>query len=76
VGVDAAEQHGLEPLVLAHVEQTGLAMPADLRAAMPQPEAGQLAAIAVLSIYFTFVCFASIMVVHLPSAPWVSIVNV
>jgi hypothetical protein len=28
----AAEQHGMEPLVLAHVERTGLAIPADLRA--------------------------------------------
>jgi hypothetical protein len=28
----AAEQHGLEPLVLAHIERTGLAMPADLGA--------------------------------------------
>jgi hypothetical protein len=28
----AAEQHGMEPLVLAHIERTGLAMPADLRA--------------------------------------------
>jgi hypothetical protein len=28
----AAEQHGLEPLVLAHIEQTGLAIPADLGA--------------------------------------------
>src|SRR5580765_4932031 len=28
----AAEQHGLEPLVLAHLERTGLAIPADLRA--------------------------------------------
>jgi hypothetical protein len=27
----AAEQHGMEPLVLAHIEQTGLAIPADLR---------------------------------------------
>src|SRR5262245_35340002 len=30
--VDAAEQHGIEPLVLAHIERTGLAIPADLRA--------------------------------------------
>jgi len=28
----AAEQHGMEPLVLAHIERTGLAIPADLRA--------------------------------------------
>ena len=28
----AAEQHGMEPLVLAHVERTSLAIPADLRA--------------------------------------------
>src|SRR5215203_2709513 len=28
----AAEQHGLEPLVLAHIERTGLAIPADVRA--------------------------------------------
>src|SRR6187549_1824258 len=27
----AAEQHGLEPLVLAHIERTGLAIPAALR---------------------------------------------
>ncbi len=27
-----AEQHGMEPLVLAHIERTGLAIPADLRA--------------------------------------------
>ena len=25
----AAEQHGMEPLVLAHIERTGLAIPAD-----------------------------------------------
>jgi Uncharacterised nucleotidyltransferase len=30
--VAAAEQHGMEPLVLAHIERTGLAIPADLRA--------------------------------------------
>jgi len=28
----AAEQHGMEPLVLAHIELTGLAIPAELRA--------------------------------------------
>ena len=28
----AAEQHGMEPLVLAHIERAGLAIPADLRA--------------------------------------------
>ena len=28
----AAEQHGMEPLVLAHIERTGLAIPAELRA--------------------------------------------
>ena len=28
----AAEQHGMEPLVLAHIERTGLAIPADLHA--------------------------------------------
>ena len=28
----AAEQHGMEPLVLAHIERTGLTIPADLRA--------------------------------------------
>lgn len=28
----AAEQQGMEPLVLAHIERTGLAIPADLRA--------------------------------------------
>ena len=28
----AAEQHGMEPLVLAHIERTGLAIPADFRA--------------------------------------------
>ena len=28
----AAEQHGLEPLALAHIERTGLAVPAELRA--------------------------------------------
>src|SRR3954470_20717212 len=28
----AAEQHGLEPLVLAHGERTGLVLPADFRA--------------------------------------------
>jgi hypothetical protein len=27
----AAEEHGMEPLVLAHIERTGLAIPADLR---------------------------------------------
>jgi len=27
----AAEQHGMEPLVLAHIEQTGLAIPSDVR---------------------------------------------
>jgi hypothetical protein len=27
----AAEQHGMEPLVLAHIERTGLAIPADHR---------------------------------------------
>jgi len=27
----AAEQHGMEPLVLAHIERTGLAIPVDLR---------------------------------------------
>ena len=27
----AAEQHGLEPLMLAHIERTGLAIPADVR---------------------------------------------
>jgi hypothetical protein len=30
--VDAAEHHGMEPLVLAHIERTGLASPADFRA--------------------------------------------
>src|SRR6188768_1347784 len=30
--VTAAEQHGLEPLVLAHIEQCGLAIPASLHA--------------------------------------------
>src|SRR5215203_7254514 len=28
----AAEQHGMEPLVLAHIDRTGLAVPADVRA--------------------------------------------
>src|SRR3954451_2652105 len=28
----AAEQHGLDPLVLAHIERTGLAIPEDIRA--------------------------------------------
>jgi hypothetical protein len=28
----AAEQHGMEPLVLAHIERTGLAIPADIHA--------------------------------------------
>ena len=28
----AAEQHGMEPLVLAHIERAGLGIPADLRA--------------------------------------------
>ena len=27
----AAEQHGMEPLVLAHIERSGLATPPDLR---------------------------------------------
>src|SRR5580765_8348433 len=30
--VTAAEQHGMEPLVLAHIERTGLATPADIHA--------------------------------------------
>ena len=29
--VTAAEQHGMEPLVLAHIERAGLAIPSDLR---------------------------------------------
>src|SRR5215213_2249483 len=28
----AAEQHGMEPLLLAHIERTGLAVPGDVRA--------------------------------------------
>ncbi len=31
----AAEQHGMEPLVLAHIERTGLAIPADLPCSPP-----------------------------------------
>ena len=30
--VTAAEHHGMEPLVLAHIERTGLAIPGDIRA--------------------------------------------
>lgn len=35
----AAEQHGVEALVLAHIERTGLAIPADLRSTPRQADA-------------------------------------